>query len=266
MQGPKAAPAIVDALRRCATSRRSTCSCSRAAAGRSRICCRSATSGSCARSPRVRPDRLRGGTRAGHAALRSRCGRTRVDADGGRKARRPRPAKSWSRGSTARARRCSARFGVRSSASDSGSSTRARDSTARRRSRSSASARRSSTRTGRLRTLSPRSTLARGYAIVRAADGIVRSRLRRRARTSTSRWRKARSERRLTEASFEELERELEQIVDATRAGQGLARRGDRALGARRGALQAVRRQARLGAREDRGAGQARRVGAAVAS
>ena len=97
------------------------------------------------------------------------------------------------------------------------------------------------------------------------ADGIVTARRRpRAARTSTSSWRRARSERPLTELSFEDAQRELEQIVERLEQGKVLTRRGDRALGARRGAVQPLRRQARLRAGQDRRARGPGRIRATV--
>ncbi len=129
---------------------------------------------------------------------------------------------------------------------------------------------------GRLRTLSPRATLARGYAIVRTEDGVVRAAAglapgaARRRRARRGRVRRPRrgnpvsteSEPRL---SFEEARLELERIVAELESGKAEPRGGARALGARRGALPALRRQARRGAGQDRGSREARRGDAAPA-
>ena len=92
VQGPRAAPAIVDALRRlCGERRRLTSSCSPAAAAPSKTCCRSATSASCARSPPAPSRSSLPSARAGHAAVRPRCRRPRLDADRRRAAWSSRP-------------------------------------------------------------------------------------------------------------------------------------------------------------------------------
>ena len=129
-----------------------------------------------ARGRRVPGARRHGGrARAGHAALRPRRRPARVDADRRRPPRRPRPRGAPCR-PRPRARRHSpaARAGT-SSATSSGSPQRTTGSrrapallVERRRARLDQSA-------ARLRALSPRATLDRGYAIVRRGDELLRS-------------------------------------------------------------------------------------------
>ena len=198
VQGPRAAAAIVDALarhlRRAGGRRRRPRPRRRLVRGPAAV-----QRGAARARGRVvsRADRLGGRARAGHAALRSRRRRARVDADGGGTPRRAGSQRAARAARTlalvaaavgaplARARAAAARACADASRPRAGahagaeararSCTHARVSTARRRSCSSGSAPRSSTRDGRLGALSPRATLARGYAIVRGADGIVTS-------------------------------------------------------------------------------------------
>ena len=122
----------------------------------------------------------------------------------------------------------------------------------------------------RLRTLSPLATLERGYAIVRHEGSVVRSaaalaggdeidvRLAEGGVSAT-----------VGEAArvtFEEAEKELQQIVERLETRQRRARRRRRALGTRRGAVPALPRAARCCAGEGRGARTARRGGAGYAS
>ena len=80
---------------------------------------------------------------------------------------------------------------------------------------------------GQLAALSPRATLSRGYAIVRAGDTVLRSAAEvwRRATASTSSWRKARfgarveDVRPVSELTFETAQQELEQIVERLERG-----------------------------------------------
>ena len=119
-------------------------------------------------------DRVGRRARAGHAALRSRGGRARVDADRSGQARRPRPA---------RAARAARPFALRLAALRAPSLERERQRLVLARTRLDRAPalvlerKRASLEHahGRLRALSPRSTLARGYAIVRGADGVVMS-------------------------------------------------------------------------------------------
>ena len=121
-----------------------------------------------------RPGRERRRPRAGHTADGSRRRRPRLDPVGGRPARRPRPRRAPRR---ARARPHEPRGGApaaSSSSAPSGSRPPTSGSAGapllaleRRGARLEATH-------GRLRALSPRSTLDRGYAIVRAGDSLVR--------------------------------------------------------------------------------------------
>ena len=212
MQGPKAAPRIVGALRRrLQPIRASTSSCSRAAGEASRISCRSATSGSCVRLRRTP-------SRSSPQWVTSRTRRSAISLP--TPARRLRPLRcGWwfpMRPSCARSCRRSARgsSGHRGSASpatatsspDTGSGwsggARGRSSATEPRSCARASAltaapglllerRRAALDTlgAALQPLSPHATLARGYAIVRAqrrcnsrrCDGQPRRRARDRA-------------------------------------------------------------------------------------
>ena len=58
----------------------------------------------------------------------------------------------------------------------------------------------------------------------------------------------------MSEPTFEEAQKELEAIVERLERGDAGRRRADEALGARRGALQDLRREARGSAGQDRGA------------
>ena len=127
--------------------------------------------------------------RAGHAALRPRRRRARLDPDGGGPSRRARPRRAPGR--LERAARAARRARLRrasSSATASGSrASRERLATRRRRSCSSGGASRSTTPAARLQALSPRATLARGYAIVRSGGAVAARRGRGRPRRARSR-------------------------------------------------------------------------------
>ena len=142
-------------------------------------------------------DRLGGRARAGHAAVRPRRRRARLDPDGGGQARRPRPGGA-PRGADPRPRLARALRAPLDRTRARRADTDARGARARRPqgarpgrparlatsasafaagppSSSSVAAPRSSSAAGRLAALSPRATLGRGYAIVRARDAILRS-------------------------------------------------------------------------------------------
>ena len=141
-------------------------------------------------------DRLGCRARAGHAAVRPRCGRARVDPDGGGQARRPRsrgpPCRADARPRLARTLRSALdRAGAgRPHADAVGARARraqgarpgcaASLAPARPPAPGSCAPRRAApggarARGGRLAALSPRATLGRGYAIVRAGDAILRT-------------------------------------------------------------------------------------------
>ena len=247
-------------------TRRSTSSCSRAAAAASRISSRSATRRSSARSRRAR-------SRSSRRSATSRTRRSATSPPTPALRRRPRPARSSSRTSpscasaldalaaAARARRPRPARARRAAARATAAS-----GCARRRACCSSDAASALDHSGaRLQALSPRATLARGYAIVRA---------RRRARCATpptvqpgrpprdrARVGRARRTRRggaavSDERPFEELQRELEEIVTRLERGDvpvddaiALFRRGEELYSA---CVAAARRVPSSGSRSSR--------------
>ena len=214
-----------------------------------------------ARRPRRRRlsgvGRQRGRPRAGHAALRSRRGRPRLDADRGRAARRPRPRRA---ARVARPRAGPGRPGrppVGRAAPRADRLGGARGSAARRAPRRAPARRGSITRPRRLRALSPLATLERGYAIVRRQGAVVRE-----ASTLAS---GDEIDVRVADGGFtgtvERCAREVRGSGEgagadrrAARERQRLARRRGSALGAGRGAVQALPRAAGHGPGQGRGA------------
>ena len=172
-----------------------------------------------------RADRLRGRPRAGHAALRPRRRRARLDADGGRAARRPRPGRAHAHGSTARGRPSRAGPAAhleRERRRLDGARDHLRRAPMLMLERRRAALEHSA---GRLRALSPRATLERGYAIVRSEDEIVRSSSQVGAGAkvdvelgSGSLRRPGRGDA-VSEPTFEEAQRELETIVQRLESG-----------------------------------------------
>ena len=171
------------------------------------------------------PGRLGGRARAGHAAVRPRRGRPRLDADRGGAARRPRPARSCSRGSSARGRRSdAARAGPRAAAAaarrarTSDCAARRRWLVERRRARLEHTARAACARSRRGR----RSSAATRSCAPGTASSARRD-ARRPATGSTSSWPRAASRERCgrgdDEPTFEEAQRELEQIVERLERG-----------------------------------------------
>ena len=250
------------------------------------------------RRPRRRglpgPDRLGSRTRAGHAALRPRRGCARLDPDGGGQARR-----SGSRGPS---RGVDARRRLARTLRAALDRTRARRARTRTRSALERGTRRALDRdaqrlsllrdrlrrgpallverrrapleraAGRLAALSPRATLGRGYAIVRAGDSMLRTTAGLApGDASTSSWRKARSAPAsrtcaMSELTFESAAAGARADRRAARARQRRPRRGDQALGARRRAAALLPRAARGRGGQDRRARPARgRCGTASA-
>ena len=198
VQGQRAAAAMVEALRRdlrrAGGRRRRPRPRRRQLRGSAPVQRRAARA--CGRRvPRAGRHRRR--PRAGHAALRPRRRPARLDADRGRPARRPRPgraARRARRAATALARgtrRTLERHSQRLGRAARAAAPRAAPCS------SSAAGPRSPRPAGRLRALSPRATLERGYAIVRRDGELVRSAGvgRARRRRSRSRSPTARSER-----------------------------------------------------------------------
>ena len=230
-----------------------------------------------------RAGRLRGRARAGHPALRSRRRRSRLDAHRGGKARRARSRRAVAATSAARVDRSSAAFagrsnaiarcfgaptaawseapGGRSTATRAGSRSCAIGSVASRRCSSSAGGSASS---GRARGSRRSRRARRSSAGTRSSAtdaGIVRS-----AGTLAA---GERVEVELAAGGFGAVVEECARMTElelrggatrargdrrAARAGAAEPRRGDRALGTRRGAAPALPRPARCGPREDRGA------------
>ena len=250
----------------------STSSCSRAAAAASRTCSRSATSGSSARSQRAR---YRSSRRSGTS--RTRRSATSPPTCAPRRRRRPAssscPTSKRCGSSSIRARssleRCVRR---RSSGSAKGSAdalgARAGARRALERDQQRVSLLRDRLRRGpallverrraalertggQLAALSPRATLARGYAIVRAGDAVLRTRTARpgrprRRRAGRRRVRRARRGRAAVSGA------DLRDRAEGARADRRPARarqrqpgRSDQALGARRGAAALLPRPAR---------------------
>ena len=124
---------------------------------------------------------------------------------------------------------------------------------------------------GRLRALSPRATLDRGYAIVRSQGVILRDtegldrwrQGRRRARPGWFR-RASRGDAIERRARFRGRPAGAGRDRPTARERPGLARRGHRTLGARRGALPPLRGEARLRAGPNRRACASRRGGQAL--
>ena len=123
---------------------------------------------------------------------------------------------------------------------------------------------------GRLRALSPRATLERGYAIVRSQGVILRdtegSAAATRSTSSSARVVSARESRRRDKrrARFRRRPAGTGRNRPTARERPGLPQRGHRTLGARRGALPPLRREARLGAGPNRRACASRRGGQAL--
>ena len=263
VQGPRAAPSIVDRDRRPLRARRRR---------RDRRPRRRQLRGSAPvlrRAPRARgrrlprPGRERRRPRAGHAARGSRRRRPRLDPVGGRAARRPRPRRARRAGSSVPARASGGAPGGSSSSAPSGS--RPPHERLAPRTASLALERRGArleATHGRLQALSPRSTLDRGYAIVRAGDSLVRElpAAGHRARDRSG-GRLVRSARRMSEPELTLRAEPGRARADRRAAGarRRRARGADPALGARRGALPPLRRAALDGPGQDRGARQAPR-------
>ena len=203
-------------------------------------------------------------SRAGHAALRPRRRRARLDPDRRGAARRARPRRAAGRPDRLRERLDGRRPAARSRATASGWRATGRLRAAplllleRRRAALDHAA-------ARLQALSPHATLARGYAIVRPSGAALRDAgavaAGQPARDRAGRRRARRHGRRGAAVSERRDERDVRGAPPRARgdrrdarARRGRSRRGDPALAARRGAPPALRAPARGRRRTDRGA------------